>query len=121
MTYVIKQPPKKTVSASPVNNDFKKNITSCLSKGTLHPRGLFTLFSVLVPLLSYIDYAAALTDSNLSEKHEGVVGSEVLGEELHTMALQSWDCIFLCCVQSRHHSLWTNMDLVGIQKPAQQK
>lgn len=62
-----------------------------------------------------------MADSDLSEKHEGIVSSEMLGEELHTVTLQSWNRIFLRRVQSRHHSLWTNMDLIRIQKPAQQK
>jgi len=59
--------------------------------------------------------------ANLSEKHERVVGSEVLGEELHAVTLQSRNSVLLGCIQSRHHSLWTDMDLVRIQEPVQRK
>lgn len=59
--------------------------------------------------------------NNLSEEHECVVGSEVLGEELHTVTLQSRDGILLSRIQSRHHSLWANVDLIRIQEPAQGK
>lgn len=34
-------------------------------------------------------------ENNLSEKHERIVGSEVLGEELHTVTLQSRDGVLL--------------------------
>lgn len=59
--------------------------------------------------------------TNLSEQHECIVSSEVLGEELHTVALQSRDCILLSCIQSCHHSLWTNVHLIRIQEPGQRK
>lgn len=56
---------------------------------------------------------------NLSEKHKCVVSSEVLGEELNTVTLQSRDGVLLCRVQSRHHSLWTDVDLIRIKEPIQ--
>lgn len=59
--------------------------------------------------------------SNLSEEHERVVGSEVLGEELHTVTLQGRDGVLLSRIQSRHHSLWTNVDLIRIQEPVQRQ
>lgn len=57
----------------------------------------------------------------LSEEHECVVGSEVLGEELNTVTLQSRDGVLLRRVQSRHHSLGTDVDLVRIQEPGERK
>jgi len=60
-------------------------------------------------------------DNNLREEHERVVGSEVPGEKLHTVALQSRDRVLLCRIQSRHHSLRTNVDLVRIQEPVERK
>lgn len=57
----------------------------------------------------------------LSEEHECVVGSEVLGEELNTVTLQSRDGVLLRRVQSRHHSLRTDVDLVRIQEPEERK
>ena len=62
-----------------------------------------------------------VSNNNLSEEHECIVGSEVLGEELHTVTLQSRDRILLSRIQSRHHSLWTDVDLVRIQEPVEMK
>lgn len=69
----------------------------------------------------FLNYTVNVSDNNLSEKHERVVGSQVLGEELHTVTLQSRDSVLLGRIQSRHHSLWTNVDLVRIQEPVQRK
>lgn len=69
--------------------------------------------------MKYVLYSRC--DNDLSEEHECVVGSEVLGEELHTVTLQSRDCVLLGRIERRHHSLWTDVDLVRIQEPAQRK
>lgn len=62
-------------------------------------------------------YTVDVTENNLSEEHECIVGSEVLGEELHTVTLQSRDRVLLSRIQSRHHSLGTDVDLIRIQEP----
>ncbi len=59
--------------------------------------------------------------NDLSEEHECVVSSKVLGEELHTVTFQGRHSVLLRRVQSRHHSLRTDVDLVRIQEPAQRK
>lgn len=55
----------------------------------------------------------------LCEQHERVVRSEVLLKELHTVSLQGRYCVLLCCVQSGHDCLRTDLDLIGIKKPAE--
>lgn len=45
----------------------------------------------------------------------------MFGEELHAVPFQSRDRILLSRVQSRHHRLGTNVDLVRIEEPVERK
>lgn len=58
--------------------------------------------------------------NHLSEEHESIVSSEVFGEELHAITLQRRDSVLLSCIESCHHSLWTNVNLIRVQKPAEE-
>lgn len=56
--------------------------------------------------------------ADLCEQHEGIVRSQVLLQELHTVSLQGGDSVLLGCVQRSHHSLRPDLDFIRVQKPA---
>lgn len=56
--------------------------------------------------------------NHLSEKHECIVSSEMFGEKFHTITLQSRDSVLLGCVESCHHSLWTDVNFIRVKEPA---
>lgn len=55
----------------------------------------------------------SLTDhAHLCEQHEGIVGPQVLLQELHTVGLERGHRVLLGRVQCGHHSLWPDLHFI---------
>ncbi len=55
----------------------------------------------------------------LCEQHERIVCAQVLLQKLHTMGLQSRNGVFLSGVESRHHRLGSDLNLIRVQEPGE--